>query len=151
MHTIVEKEWTTKAGLRAVVVMTTMATRNGYVEFTPETMLEYYCYSIQFEDIEKWTPELIAKQRKVNALEVHGGPSFIGTLKGGMKAIGFDCGHAWDAPNWDEADVLFGDDEDYLKFRETRKSMTVYPDEEQRSLEYVIEQCELLAAQLKEI
>jgi len=150
MFTKVEKEWTTEAGFKAVAVMTTFGTRNGYIEIDLDPRLEYYCSSVNLDTIEDWTPDLIAKQRHINNLEVHGGVTFLGKILGGRKAIGFDCNHAWDAPDWDTADKLFGDDPDYQLLVDSRKSMYEPTDAVVRTLDYVIAECESLAKQLKE-
>ena len=151
MHTKIEKQWTTESGHKALIVMTTMGTRNGYIEIALDPLLEAYCSSVSFEDIQKWTPDLIAKQEYINDISVHGGITFLGELVGGTRAVGFDCNHAWDAPDWDTADELFGDDPDYLKHLASRKSMKPFDDEVVRTLSYVIEQCESLSTQLTKL
>ena len=149
---MIEKEWTTKSGLKAYVSMTTFGTRNGYVEYTLKEPLTSYCYSINFDEVHLWTPELIKKQKLINDIEVHGGITFNGTLKYDEipnPVVGFDCNHAWDAPDWEAADKLYGNDIEYRKFRDSGVSSYVLSDAIVRTLDYVVDQCESLATQLK--
>lgn len=150
---MIEKEWITESGLKAYVVMSTFGTRNGYVEYTLEKPLKYYCHSIDFDEASLWTTEAIKKQEAINNIEVHGGITFNGRLNYNEiknPVVGFDCNHAWDAPDWETADKLYGNDEEYLKFKSIRKDRFTQPYYAKiRTLDYVVEQCEKLAEQLK--
>lgn len=150
MFSKIEKQWTTKTGLEAVVVMTTLGTRNGYIVKKLDTPLQSYRHTINFEDIEKWTPKLIEKQKTINDIEVHGGITYADYHSELQEyVIGFDCNHAWDLPDWETADKLFGNDPDYLKHLDIRKQSYRPLDAEIRTLDYCIRQCEKLAEQLQ--
>jgi len=166
MSFIVEKEWTTKAGLRAVCLIILRGERKrhrcGYVAVTDDHPAFGKGYSEQLDEISQETANLAeigqkgpmlaftamcgsddehnAIRRSLDVIiDCHGGLTYSSTSKGGDYPVkssnlwwfGFDCAHAWDNdiepdPNWPR----------------------IYSDGEVRSLEFVQEQCESIAAQL---
>ena len=146
----VEKDWTTKAGLRAVYIMTDMGHRCGYVAIEKGNPFYGLKYSDSVPDIVKdidsikrqeigdrgVMPVFFANKEGPPRLDVifdvHGGLTYAGEGSGkypamgkGLWWFGFDCAHA-------------GDGNRYLK------------DGPVRSAEYVERQCEHLAEQIME-
>jgi hypothetical protein len=79
---VVEKEWSTKHGLEAVVVIHTHHHRCGYV-MIPE---DHGLFGINYEEI-------------VSYVDVHGGLTFSGTLPFisiNSYWLGYDCAHSCD-------------------------------------------------------
>lgn len=151
----IEKDWTTQAGLRAVVIMTDMGHRCGYVGLPKEHPLCGVSYSETSTHLrlnrERSTEKmssiqiLCASGKDLDTLnspeyvfEVHGGLTYSGSGKGTYPVesnlwwFGYDCGHAGDAPAPGSrmAEFRFGMDEVH------------------RTLEYCIDECESLALQL---
>lgn len=153
----VEKDWTTRAGFRAVVIMTDMGHRCGYVG-VPETHPLYgvpyneHCDALTFpagETLgkrgvisllcaggEKASPEIV--------FDVHGGITYSGgrgayPVESGLWWFGYDCGHAGDAPS-----------PEAVADRVARMGSVFYPspDEVHRTLDYCVGECESLAEQL---
>ena len=150
------KEWTTKAGFPAKMTINYMGTVNGYVG-VPSTHafagLDYYVYSIPFEEWGEWTQESIDAQRYVNNLEVHGGLTYAKSNwpneKDDVWVFGFDTCHSGDAYNVAAAiRHLSESDQDTDELLEQRGphnfSEDIYRDEI-----YVEDQCENLAEQIK--
>ena len=148
MSNVVERDWTTAAGLRAVCMMTTMGHRCGYDEVPQGHPLHGLGYSdttdaIVFDpesvEIGKKSPilaltagvgaapgETIRRSPDI-AFDVHGGLTFSGGGRGYPVEsdgwwFGFDCAHAGD--------------------------LTRYSDGVERTEEYVVSECESLAAQI---
>lgn len=117
----VEKYWTTKAGLSAMVVVTNHGHRCGYVQ-VPKAY-----EGMDYLDFEPF-------------VECHGGCTFANTHEGFEGWwLGFDCAHAWDSPDPE------------LMEAEYRKRYEEHPwasGGEIRSLEYCVEQCESMANDL---
>lgn len=151
------KDWTTDSGLRAVAMLSSNGNINGYVEVTEKSKyygLNYYEYSVEFDDIEKWRDSYkIQSQRYINNIEIHGGLTYaeLGDLKYLPSKnwwFGFDTAHAWDKPDVELALEHFPEMKDsILRLHEMRGT---YPNDAHiRDLEYVVAQCEKLANQLK--
>lgn len=132
MKYTIEKDWTTEAGLRAVVVATPMGHRCGYVAVQEGTPL---C-GLGYDD------------EKVDGIRVHGGLTYAG---GGGKYpvedgdilwwFGFDCAHYDDAK-----DGSIMDDSHkaaYEIIKDLNLGGTV------KDTAYVVAECEDLARQLK--
>lgn len=132
----IEKDWTTKAGLRAICVLNRGTHRCGYVcvpkdhilngirynQAIPESPIEPGAYSAP-------TPEL--------ELNVHGGLTYSGSghpTPGNDWWFGFDCAHAGDG-------IILPT---YNPFRDE----TFGRGDPVRSQEYVESECESLAQQL---
>jgi len=131
----IEHKWTTKAGLDAIVYATDDGFRCGYVEVPKSNSLykQNNCSDI------------------VNILIVHGGVSFSGYFSEFKKQknenfpltgwwIGFDCDHYGD-----KSDSSITTNWEYHYFlSEFQESGTI------KTKEYVIEECEQLAEQIRE-
>ena len=150
MHTI-EKDWFTKAGLRAVVLFVNNSHRCGYVMLPHNHFLNGVDYSEHsehlkkayekamngaigkrgtlsvisavFSDDEKFTPEIV--------FDVHGGITYAGgfgkyPVTSDNWWFGFDCAHWGDATTY-SAEGIF------------------------RSVNYVSKECESLAEQIKDL
>ena len=161
----VEKDWTTQAGFRAVVTMGSMGHRCGYVGVSKDHPL----YGAGYDDpcaaltappedepvggrsiltLVCATPERMTSPAMV--FDVHGSLTYAGDGDGEYPVesdlwwLGYDCGHAGD-----------GKSPEYLAEMCTR-----YPDspimwqndfdDEFRSLEYCVNECESLARQIAE-
>lgn len=160
--TTIEKDWTTKSGLRAVVLMTDMGHRCGYVgigtdhplfrvkydeqhrllkmnmERTTDKMspVQVMCAAAKSED-ELNTPEYV--------FEVHGGITFSSDGSGEYPVAsnlwwyGYDCAHAGDLPT---PDSFMG---------RTYANTGLDRDGVHRTLDFCIDECESLATQLAEV
>lgn len=127
----VEKDWTTEAGLRAVVIMTDRGHRCGYVAIPKEHRLYGVDYSSFDFDI-----------------EVHGGVTFSSGDESypvpheGMWWVGYDCAHAWDRPSNEHLE------QQRLKYPDKPYMWDDRADGIHRELAYCERECEQLAAQL---
>lgn len=126
----IEKDWTTAAGLRAVVIMGSLGYRCGYVGVPTTHPLFCVGYSLDTPAFEAASPE--------GMLDVHGGLTYAGgggdyPVPSELWWFGYDCGHYGDAP-------APGSPMERLTFSGVH-----------RTLDFCIEQCESLAHQLKEI
>lgn len=130
----IEQDWTTEAGLRAVAVWNDqMGFRCGYVQVPQDHPLHGISYMQKTEalsrdaDGDRTEPELY--------FEVHGGITYSDDQcpmmepKGDEWWFGFDCGHAGDVTMFSRPGS--GDVE--------------------RSLDYVVGECESLAQQLADL
>lgn len=124
-HTI-EADWTTKAGLRAVVVVHPMGHRCGYVAVPPEHKLHGEDYDNVYVD-------------------VHGGLTFAGgtltypAANDGLWWFGYDCAHLGDAR---DPELMAPE------YRSVRALSMGFEGDLVRSLDYCTGECESLAAQL---
>ena len=160
---IIEKDWTTTAGLRAVVLMTDMGHRCGYVGVSTDHPLFAVEYNEQTPKLkpnmqrttEKMSPiQVLCAVGKSEAelntpemvFEVHGGLTFS-SYGGGKYPVasnlwwfGYDCAHAGDLPEPDSrmgrmyADMHFAQHDGVV-----------------RTLDYCVAECESLASQLTEV
>ena len=156
----IEKDWTTDAGFRAVVIMGDMGHRCGYVGIPAGHLL----YGVGYSDktphtkldpdrsTEKMSPiQILCGAGKdmddLNSpeyvFEVHGGLTYSGNGRGKYPVVselwwfGYDCGHAGDAPAPGSTMAAYRTSD--------------WPDEVHRTLEYCISECESLAKQLVEV
>ena len=163
MNNIIEKDWTTEAGLRAVVMLTDMGHRCGYVGLPSTHVLYGVAYSQHTpylkmnmqRSTEKMGPiQLLCAAGKSEAelaspeyvFEVHGGLTYSGNGHGTYPVeselwwFGYDCAHAGDLPEPDSrmgkvyADMAFSQREGVI-----------------RTLDFCIDECESLAKQLSEV
>ena len=145
MSHVIEKSWNTKAGYVAQAWFIRHAHRTGYVRI-PEG---HPCHGVRYQDN---NPALTSAWEKAKAgtigkrgpipvfcaaldgttisadvvFDVHGSITYSGDLNDdGQWWYGFDCGHDVDKTAWGDG--------------------------EERSLEYVVEECESLARQLAEV
>ncbi len=155
----VMKEWTTKVGYEAKLMVSTRGTINGYVRVPDDHKaygMDYYVWDIKLEDYKDWTSEKVATQKKVNEIEVHGSLTYARKnwpMENNNNWIfGFDTAHSGDSGNLALAIEHFGDsDEKVIKLTEAYKIWTVWPGDVHRDETYVTEQCESLAKQLYDI
>ncbi len=147
------KKWTTEAGLVAMTIVQERGHINGYVKADHLDGHSGYEFSINFDELESWTPERIARQKQLNEICVHGGITLAGKMKDKTGWwFGFDTAHSGDKGNIGFAYKQLSDDDE--TFEEATKSMYLgmdFKDDVWRTPEYVEEQCESLAKQLKEI
>ena len=154
------KKWKTKSGLQAIAIMSITGNINGYVKIPKSNQfynMEYNVWNVSLEKYEDWTPLKIKKQRYINDIEVHGGLTY-GRLvetddylpKGYW--FGFDTAHAGDSRNFDESMKYFGNTEEDIKevnkISDIYKDSLMFPGDTYKDLNYVINECESLAAQL---
>lgn len=131
-----EKEWVTRAGLLAQVVINHHGGfRCGYVQIPPHHVF----YNNDVPTDEGYITYII------DNLDVHGGVTFSGNRTGeDGYFIGFDCGHVGDAIDFE----LIIDPLVQANRRQMKEQHPDPDDYEIRSLEYCIEQCESLASQI---
>jgi hypothetical protein len=124
----IEKEWTTEAGYRAACLWVKNSHRCGYVE-VPKG------HPLHGVDVYEEVPALDGETLS-DVIRVHGGITYAdGDQKypipeGGEWWFGFDCNHAWDKSAYSVLDM---------------------PGAVERTEEYVVNECEKLARQLKEV
>lgn len=148
----IEKDWITKAGLRAVVILVTdLGHRCGYVGLTKKHPLYGIPYNeesayLKFPEKEnigkrgilavicsngKATPEVV--------FDVHGSITYSGgrdypVKSDGLWWFGFDCGHLGDGRE--------------ASFHEISGLRNLYADDPIRDTEFCVQECESLAQQL---
>ena len=125
MSYTVEKDWITEAGLRAVVVMTSMGHRCGYVGVPKNHPLSEKHYN----DLSDPYPD------------VHGGLTYSNRspeypVESDLWWFGYDCAHLWDAPSTQYLEE-HPDTHGFIEMGAIH-----------RSLNYCISNCESLASQL---
>jgi len=90
----IERDWTTSAGLRAIVVIGGLGFRCGYVGIPPGHPLHGVDYAQDHESIDG-PPYAV--------FDVHGGITFanngIYSVECDLWWFGFDCGHLGDSPS----------------------------------------------------
>lgn len=132
---IVEADWLTTSGLRAIVVMQELGHRCGYVVISKDHPL-YGISNISHDEI--------------SSLDVHGGVTCVNYAIGiGPKIddiwyIGFDCAHCFDSPSPEYIAKMIARIPSLCRYYEM-------PGAAHKSLEFCINECENLAKQLKEI
>ncbi len=158
----IEKDWTTQAGFRAVVTMSDMGHRCGYVGVAPGHPLHgveygHTCAAIQAPDDDApvgkrgvisllcATPERMTSPEL--AFDVHGSLTYSGgngkyPVESDLWWFGYDCAHSGD-----------GRSPEYLEAQRERypdSPIMWHDDGEFRSLEYCVAECESLARQIVE-
>jgi hypothetical protein len=159
---IIEKDWTTEAGLRAVVLMTDLGHRCGYVGIGTDHPLFAVHYSEQHPSLklnpERSTEKMSPMQLLLGAckgvenlntpeyvFEVHGGITYSAygdgqyPVESNLWWFGYDCGHAGDLPAPDSELGRI-----YAKSDMERDGV-------HRTLEYCVAECESLALQLTKV
>lgn len=116
-----EKEWTTRAGLKAVVIAKDMGHRCGYVGVSKD----HPWHGKDYHDID---------------LDVHGGVTYAG-MRDDLWWFGYDCAHLGDA-----ADPELMSDE-YKKVLLGR--WLNFEGDTIKTLDFCVNECESMAAQLK--
>ena len=131
MSFVIEKDWTTEAGLRAVVLATTMGHRCGYVGVP----LAHPHHGRDYGDSGLYD------------IDVHGGLTFsseeIGKfpVESDLHWFGFDCAHYMDAK---DTSIM---DEKYLEIHEKYPRLN-FEGSVVRDLAFCERECEKLAKQL---
>ena len=132
---MIEKQWFTQVGYPATVIMNELGFRCGYVGILVTHPLAYLDYNEE-------TNLLVNTNRETTSPEgyfdVHGGLSYSGNGDHFTHFLeywwfGFDCGHYGDSLHPDPA----------------RPIAHLYSAGKLRTLDYVAEECENLAKQLK--
>lgn len=163
----IEKDWTTEAGFRAVVLMTSMGYRCGYVAVPAGHPLHGVRYSepcavlkapAEDEEVGKRGPlSLICAAGNKDLMQspeivfnVHGSLTYSGgspdypASSDGLWWFGYDCGHYGDAKS----------PEHCAERRERYPNDPMLWDSEHdgvyRDLDYCVRECESLARQIKE-
>lgn len=128
MKYVVEKDWVTEAGLRAVVIATPMGHRCGYVGVDALNKN----YGLGYDDVDA---------------NVHGGLTYA--RKGGeypaesdLYWFGFDCAHCDDRKDWSIMD------EKYKNIYNSIGSID-FEGSTIKDLDFCTKECESLARQLK--
>lgn len=140
MDPYVEKVWETLHGHNAVVIITGMGTRNGYIVLGKNHIL-YGVSAVQ--------PFSIADSNKTwnieNYLNPHGGVTYCGGSPGVPVFkeeetwwIGFDCSHSGDAPS-----LAYIPTPTELNWNSRRGIV--------RSLPYCMNECELMSEHIKHL
>jgi len=137
---MIEKEYTTKEGYKAVIKFLDVGHRCGYIHIPcthKAAGIHYYTYT-GFGDYSIQEDTLSKVQQAINDIEVHGGLTYA-EYDDNSYVFGFDCAHCNDAP-------------DIEKLAELGLSTDVFSlGGTVRTLEYCIEECNKLSEQLFEI
>lgn len=121
-----EKEWTTEAGLKAIVIATPMGHRCGYVSVPAEHPL----HGKHYDDVD---------------VEVHGGLTYSDE-RDGLWWFGYDCAH------WEDAKDIELMDDDYKKaYIKGQLNWPFLNEGTVRTLAFCVAECESLAKQLGEM
>lgn len=159
MSHIIEADWITKAGFRAVVIVTDMGHRCGYVGIPPTHPLYGADYSKPNKHLRAPFEEAAGKrgilaivcaagdEERATApdivFNVHGsitysrGSSNYPVLSENLWWFGFDCAHAGDAP-----------DPTFVRNDSIARVYLSHGSGEIRTLEFCVNECESLAQQL---
>lgn len=150
----VERDWTTHAGFRAVVIMGGMGHRCGYVGVPSGHPLHGVSYSAHCDALTFPATESLGKRGIIPVFcsdgetaspeivfDVHGGITYSGgkdtyPVESDLWWFGYDCGHAGDAPS-----------PEFVAERSERWGR-IFSDGIHRSLDYCSSECESLAAQI---
>ena len=159
------KSWKTKAGLQAVVFLVSPAHPHycGYVA-VPKEHKAFGCeYYVFFEEGTTYEKEFRSIQEQVNEISVHGGLTYAEETNTILKYpavfdnnvywFGFDAAHSGDAINWEEGKILIETTEERKQAEISKRITEKFPIESDtiKNLDYMVEECELLATQLMEI
>ena len=157
------KEWTTLKGHKALAVINETGRINGYVG-VPETSILFgmdYCTVENTPKIEHLNEEGLRYYKAiegVNEISVHGGLTYADKgsndfLKSGFWFFGFDTRHYEDLPSQETAFKYFTKITEQMVVSNYFKNCQDLEVGEgtYKTLEFVIEHCESLSEQLKEI
>ena len=132
MSYVVEKDWVTEAGLRAVVIIHPAGHRCGYVGVPANNPH----HSKGYDDV---------------PAEVHGGLTYASgesdypAPSDGLWWLGYDCAHLGDG---NDPELM---QSEYKKLHDKGMLGNRFTDDTVRSLEYCVSECESLAKQLVEV
>lgn len=152
MSVLVERDWITEAGFRAVVLMGSLGHRCGYVGVPANHPLHGVEYSDASPAVQFPRDESIGKRGVIPLLcadpelpasldvvfDVHGGLTYSGgsesypVASDGLWWFGYDCGHVGDAPAPGSRMASYG----------------IGMGDVHRDLDYCSAECESLASQL---
>jgi len=162
MKKLIEKDWTTKSLLRAVVVFNQHSgSRCGYV-FIPKTHEHYVEPTYRDLVFGERTLTVMEYDKMYPHVEVHGGPTYGRTMEDDDQFpawetrdgvwIGFDAAHLDDAKDFDVWKTLIENEADELLISTIIDVENQFPLTHDKSVirdrDYMIEQCEYLATQL---
>lgn len=116
----VEKEWTTRAGLKAVVIAHDMGHRCGYVSVPAEHPL----HGKDYNEVD---------------LDVHGGVTYAG-MRDDLWWFGYDCAHLGDAR---DPELMSDEYKNVLLGRKLN-----FDGDTIKTLDFCVNECESMAAQL---
>jgi len=141
------KSWTTESGLDAVVALVSPTHPHycGYIAVEPGSKL----YEREYDSM--------------CDVSVHGGLTYSSATELGddypapapirLWWFGFDMAHAGDATDWEAGKVLIETDQEREAVKQVKIIMDKFPDlhsaDTVKDLQYVVNQCESLATQLK--
>jgi hypothetical protein len=117
----IEKEWTTKAGLKAEVIAHDMGHRCGYVSVPTD----HPWHNKGYNDVD---------------LDVHGGLTYAG-MRDGNWWFGYDCAHHGDARDPE----LMSDE-----YKAMLITLLNFDGDTIKTLDFCVNECESMAWQLKE-
>jgi hypothetical protein len=115
----IEKEWTTKAGLKATVIATDMGHRCGYVSVPKD----HPWHGKTYDEV---------------GLDVHGGLTYAG-MRDDLWWFGYDCAHLGDARDPE----LMSDE-----YKSIRIMLVNFDGDTVKTLDFCVNECEAMAAQL---
>jgi|GEM_PF-1290062 len=141
------KQWTTKAGLEAKAVLVQIGNINGYVAVDENSV---YFKLPHYDD----SDEISDAQEIINNIKVHGGLTYSGNLtmsdNNTLKwSFGFDTAHWGDKFNKEMTIEHLCENQKDIDLINEHMSISMH-DGVFRDLDYIIDQCEKLAEQLKE-
>lgn len=155
----VEKDWITKAGFRAVVILGKRGSRCGYVGLPKEHRLYGASYSEPHPALSFPSDEPVGKRGIISLIcaskesaspdivfDVHGSLTYSGggdkyPVKSNLWWFGYDCSHSGDAPSEEYCDSQ-------RKKYPDKPFMWSGQDGVHRTLEYCESECESLAQQM---
>jgi len=142
----IEKQWLTKEGYIATVIMTPMGHRCGYI-----TINKNHPGAVNYDD------------RPIRNIDIHGGLTysqdnkFIHSYpipKEGQWTLGFDAAHLDDAPDYEEAYKVFASNKKVIESLMTMEGIHLkYPGiyGTIKGLEYMVQGCNHLSEQLEKL
>lgn len=157
-HAII-KDWITAAGLRSICIVNDSGYINGYVEVNKSSILAGSPYYFYTDDIVNSNFEEIKLfKQDINNIYVHGGITFAeygdkNWLPTDNYWFGFDTSHSGDLPNLNYVfNYLKESDNEILSKTINIALSNIYnSDYTFKDLEYVSQECESLAEQLRSI
>lgn len=163
MSHVLEQDWTTKAGLRAVVLMTDVGHRCGYVAVDRDNPLHSVDYHTHCDALTVPPEDTPLGKRGIMTVLTYDGtrasPDIVFDVHGGLTYSGGSDNYPVAAPDlwWFGYDCAHCDDAPSPEYVAQQKGL--YPDKpfmwrdhegEHRTLEYCISECESLAQQIVE-
>lgn len=142
MHYLVKKDWITKSGHRAVIVLTSPC-------------LPHYC---GYVGVKANNSQFEKEYDSIENINIHEGliysdrkEDYPVTKSKDIWWFGFDTAHFNDYIDWEAGKELLETEEEKKENKEMKKIMNNHDGSTLRTLEYVYNQCESLSRQLKNI